>query len=165
MATKIFEKAGNSSMADKSRAYDALLNFRLSEAKDLFTQTGDEAHAKMIESNLAVLTSLADLYDNFGQIKSGAPNINFITDSVTGVQTPSASDEALREDYYKSVKDQIVKNVNAVSTNYAKLTDPTLKQSVRMSFVKFGAIRSILDKDTLAVKKQKQDIRSRDLVL
>lgn len=165
LATKIFEKAGNSTLADKSRAYDALLNFRLGDAKDLFTQIGDAASAKAIETNMATLTALADLYDNFGQIKSGAPNINLITDSVTGVQTPSSSDEAMREDYYKSVKDQIIKNVTAVATNYAKLTDDKLKKSVRMSFVKFGAIRSILDKDTFFVKKQKQDVRTRDVIL
>jgi len=165
LASKLYDKAGNVSMGDKCRAYDALINFRLEEAKGLFAQTNDAAMAKLITDNEKVLKPLQDLSDNMDALKKNAPSVNVIIDSVTGANVPSASDQKMQEDYYKSVREQIIKNVNDIALNYAKLTDVNLKKYVRVCFVKYGAVRSILDKDTFAIRKQKQDIKVKDIVL
>jgi hypothetical protein len=165
LAAKLYDKAGNVTMGDKCRAYDALTGFRLEEAKSLFTANNDEAMVKMIDANQKALTPLVDLGDNMEDLMKNAPFVNLITDSVTGKSVPSSSDQKMQEDYYKSIREQIIKNVNDIAANYAKITDPNLKKFVRQRFLKYGAVRSILDKDTFLVKKQKADIKVKDLVL
>jgi hypothetical protein len=165
LASKLYDKAGNVSMGDKCRAYDALVNFRLDEAKGLFGQTNDAAMAKLITDNEKVLKPLQDLGDNLDALMRNAPQVNLITDSVTGKSVPSTSDQKMQEDYYKSVRDQIIKNVNDVSVNYNKLTDVNLKKYVKQRFIKYGAVRNILDKETLTIKKQKQDVKVKDVIL
>ena len=71
----------------------------------------------------------------------------------------------MQEDYYKSIREQIIKNVNDIAANYSKLSDVNLKKYVKNCFLKYGAVRSILDKETFAVKKQKQDVKVKDVVL
>jgi hypothetical protein len=165
LASKLYDKAGNVSMGDKARAYDALTNFRLEEAKGLFNQVNDAAMVKLITDNQKVLTPLQDLAETLEQLMKNSPTVSLIVDSVTGKSTPSASDEKMREDYYKSVRDQVIKSINDVSVNYAKLTDATLKKYVRERFQRYAAVRVILDKDTFVIKKQKQDIKVRDVIL
>jgi len=165
LASKLYDKAGNVSMGDKARAYDALTNFRLEEAKGLFNQINDAAMVKLITDNQKVLTPLQDLAETLEALQKNAPSLSLVVDSLTGVSTPSSSDQKMLEDYYKSVRDQIIKNVMDVSTNFAKLTDPSLRKYVKMRFLKYGAVRNILDKETFAVKKQKQDVKVRDVIL
>jgi hypothetical protein len=165
LAAKLYDKAGNVTMGDKCRAYDALIGFRLEEAKGLFTTSNDVAMVKMINDNQKVLTPLTDLADNMEDLMKNAPPVNLITDSVTGKSVPSASDQKMQEDYYKSIREQIIKNVNDIATNYAKLTDPNLKKFVRQRFLRYGAVRNILDKDTFMAKKQKADIKVKDVIL
>ena len=90
--------------------------------------------------------------------------VNVITDSVSGVSRPSEADQKTLEDYYKSIRDQIIKNVYTVSAAYAKLKDEDLKKFTRQRFLQFGAIRNILDNETFAIKKQKQDVKVKDVV-
>jgi len=165
LASKLYDKAGNVSQGDKCRAYDALMNFRLDEAKGLFSQTNDAAMAKLITDNEKVLKPLQDLAENMDALKKNAPYVSLVVDSVTGMSVPSASDQKMQEDYYKSVRDQIIKNVTDIAVNYAKLSDVNLKKYVKACFVKFGAVRSILDKESFVVKKQKQDVKVKDVVL
>ncbi len=165
LASKLYDKAGNVSLGDKCRAYDALTNFRLEEAKSLFNQTNDAAMAKLITDNEKVLKPLQDLAETMEALLKNAPFVSLVVDSVTGKSVPSVSDQKMQEDYYKSVRDQIIKNVNDVSLNYTKLSDVNLKKYVKMCFLKYGAVRSILDKETFAIKKQKQDIKVKDVVL
>jgi hypothetical protein len=165
LASKLYDKAGNVSMGDKARAYDALANFRLEEASGLFTQSNDAAMAKLIADNQKVLTPLQDLAETLEALMKNAPNISVVIDSVTGKAIQSVSDQKMQEDYYKSVREQIIKNVNDLSVNFAKLSDPTLKKFVKQRFSKYGAVRNILDKDTFAIKKQKQDIKVKDVIL
>lgn len=165
LAAKIYDKAGNMNMGDKCRAYDALIGFRLEEAKGLFTNIGDNASSKMITDNEKALSPLKDVADNMEDLMKNAPFVTLIVDSVTGKSYPSPSDQKMQEDYYKSIKDQIIKNVYDISANFAKLTNPELKRYVKTRFLKYGAVRNILDKETLAVKKQKQDIKVKDIVL
>jgi len=165
MAAKIYDKAGNGSSADKCKAYDALVSFRFDDAKAAFSSIGDDATAKMITDNEKALTPLKDLADNFDELMKAAPYVTWLMDTVTGKSSPSADDERTREDYYKSIRDQIIKNVNAVSTDYFKLTSPDIKKFVRQRFLKYGAVRNILDKETFMVKKQKADIRTKDVIL
>jgi tetratricopeptide (TPR) repeat protein len=168
LAAKLYDKAGSVSKGDVCRAYDALIGFRLEEAKSLFAQAADpsvQAMAKLITDNQKFLNPLADLADNMEDLKKNAPFVNLITDSVTGKSVPSPSDQKLQEDYYKSILQQIIKNVNDIAANYAKLTDPTLKKFVKQRFLQYGAVRNILDKETFVVKKQKQDIKVKDVIL
>jgi len=165
LASKLYDKAGNVSMGDKCRAYDALTNFRLEEAKGLFAQTNDAAMAKLITDNEKVLKPLQDLAETLDALKKNAPTVSFVVDSVTGANVVSTSDQKMQEDYYKSIREQVIKSVNDVAANYAKLSDVNLKKYVKVCFTKFGAVRVILDKDSFAIKKQKQDIKIKDLLL
>lgn len=165
LASKLYDKAGNMSLGDKCRAYDALVGFRLDEAKSLFNSTNDVAAAKMITDNEKALAPLKDLAENMEDLKKNAPFVNLLTDSVSGNTYPSPSDQKMQEDYYKSIREQIIKNVNDIASNYAKLGDANLKKYARQRFSKYGAVRNILDKDTFIVKKQKQDIKVKDIVL
>lgn len=165
LASKLYDKAGNMSLGDKCRAYDALTGFRLDEAKGLFTSINDAASAKMISDNEKTLYPLKDLADNMEDLKKNAPFVSLLTDSVSGNTYPSPADQKMQEDYYKSIREQIVKNVNDIASNYAKLGDANLKKYTRQRFLKYGAVRNILDKDTFIVKKQKQDIKVKDIVL
>jgi hypothetical protein len=165
LASKLYDKAGNVTLGDKCRAYDALTNFRLEEAKGLFTQVNDAAMVKLITDNQKVLTPLQDLAENMDDLMKNAPFVSLVVDSITGKSVPSVSDQKTQEDYYKSIREQVIKNVNDISANYLKITDPTLKKYVKQRFIKYGAVRNILDKETFAIKKQKQDIKVRDIVL
>lgn len=165
LASKLYDKAGNMALGDKCRAYDALIGFRLDEAKGLFNNVGDVAMAKMITDNQKVLDPLKDLADNMEDLKKNAPFVSLLVDSVTGNTYPSPADQKTQEDYYKSIRDQIAKNVNDIATNYAKLTDSNLKKYTRIRFLRYGAVRNILDKDTFIAKKQKQDIKVKDIIL
>ena len=165
LASKLYDKAGNMSMGDKCRAYDALVGFRLEEAKSLFNANADAASAKMITDNEKVLNPLKDLADNMEDLMKNAPFVTLLMDSITGKSYPSPSDQKMREDYYKSIKDQIIKNVNDISLNYNKIANADLKKFVRQRFLRYGAVRNILDKDTFSVKKQKADIKVKDIVL
>ena len=98
-------------------------------------------------------------------LMKNAPFVNLITDSVTGKSVPSSSDQKTQEDYYKSIREPIIKNVNDIAANYAKLTDNNLKKYVRLRFLRYGAVRNILDKETFVAKKLKADIKVRDLIL
>jgi hypothetical protein len=165
LAAKLYDKAGNVTMGDKCRAYDALVGFRLEEAKGLFSTINDEAMVKMIDANQKALGPLTDLGDNMEDLMKNAPFVNLITDSVTGKSVPSSSDQKMQEEYYKSIREQVIKNVNEIASNYAKLTDPNIKKFVRQRFLRYGAVRNILDKETFIAKKQKADIKVKDLVL
>lgn len=168
LASKLYDKAGSVSKGDVCRAYDAIVGFRLDEAKSLFAQAADpavQAMAQLITANEKVLNPLKDLADNMEDLKKNAPFVTLVTDSVTGKSIPSVSDQKMQEDYYKSIIQQIIKNVNDIAANYAKLTDPTLKKFVKQRFMQYGAVRNILNTETFTVKKLKQDVRVKDVVL
>lgn len=165
LASKLYDKAGNVSMGDKCRAYDALTNFRLEEAKGLFDQTNDAAMSKLITDNEKFLKPLQDLAENMEALKSNAPFVTLTVDSVSGKSVASASDQQMQEDYYKSIRDQVIKNVSDIAANYAKLSDVNLKKYVKVCFLKYGAVRNILDKETFTVRKQKQDVKVKDVIL
>jgi tetratricopeptide (TPR) repeat protein len=165
LAAKLYDKAGNVTMGDKCRAYDALIGFRLEEAKGLFTTSNDLGMVKMISDNQKALTPLADLAQNMEDLMKNSPPVNLITDSITGKSVPSTSDQKMQEDYYKSIREQIIKNVSDIALHYAKLTDPNLKKFVRQRFLTYGAVRNILDKDTFIAKKQKTEIKVKDVIL
>jgi len=165
LAGRIYDKAGNSTMADKSHAYEYLTALKLDSAKVFFTNINDMAMVKTITDNEKALMPLKDIADNFDEIQKGAPFVTMITDSVTGITTPSASDQKTLEEYYKSVRDQIVKNVMDVSAKMAKVTNPDLAKYARQRFLRYGAIRKILDPNTFSVVKQKADIKVKDVVL
>src|SRR5690606_7386036 len=141
LAARIYEKAGNSTLSDKNRAYDKLISFDLDSAKIFFTNLNDLVMVKAINDNVKLLNPLKDLAENFDDLIMAAPQVNLITDSVSGLPTPSPSDQKLLEDYYKSIKDQIVKNVFDVSSNMAKLAHPDLKKYAKIRFWRYGAIR------------------------
>lgn len=165
LAAKLYEKAGNSTNADKCKAYDDLVNFRIDEAKAAFTGMGDANMVKLLTDNEKILTPLKDLAENMEDLKKGAPFITPVFDSLTGQSITSKDDEKMRDDYYKSIKDQVIKVVSDVAANYAKLSDANLRKYARERFLQFGAVRSILDKESFVVKKQKQDIKVKDLIL
>lgn len=165
LASKIYDKAGNVAMADKCRAYDALVSLKLEEAKSLFTSVGDAAAAKMIADNEKVLIPLRDVGENFDELMKLAPPVNLIMDSASGKSLPSQSDQKLVEDYYKSILAQVYGNVVTVSTNYAKLNSEELKKYIRLRFKKYGAVRNILDQQTFTLKKQKNEVKVKDVVL
>lgn len=168
LAAKLYDKAGNVSKGDVNRAYDALVGFRLEEAKSLFMNAADPAMQGMEKSIAAsekYLWPLKDLADNMEDLKRNAPFVTLITDSVTGKSYPSPSDQKTQEEYYKSIREQIIKNTMDISSNYSKLTDSNIKKFVKMRFLQYGSVRNILDKETLAVKKAKQDIKVKDVVL
>lgn len=165
LASRIYDKAGNTTMSDKSKGYAELVNLNLDAAKALFTNVNDMAMVKNINDNVKTLTALKDIGENFDEVMKGAPFVNMIVDSVTGQSSPSQSDQKTLEDYYKSVREQIIKNTFDVSANMAKLTTPDLKKYVRIRFMKYGAVRKILDTETFAIKKQKADIKVKDVVL
>ena len=165
LAARIYDKAGNTTLSDKSNGYAELISFNLDSAKIFFNNVNDAAMVKTIDDNAKVLTVLKDIADNFDEVMKAAPFVTMITDSVTGQSTPSANDQKTLEEYYKSVRDQIVKNVTDVSNNMAKLKSEELKKYARLRFVRYGAIRNILDTQTFAIKKQKADVKVKDVIL
>lgn len=165
LASKLYDKAGNMNLGDKCRAYDALVNFRLEEAKGLFANVNDAAASKMITDNEKALNPLRDIAENMDDLKKNAPYVTLNIDSLTGKSTPSASDQKMQEDYYKSIKEQIFKNITDIAANYAKINNESLKTFIRQRFLKYGAVRNILDKDTFIVKKLKQDVKVKDIIL
>jgi len=165
LAARIYDKAGNTTMSDKSNGYAELINFNLDSAKIFFNNVNDAGMVKAIDDNTKVLNVLKDIADNFDEVMKSAPFVTMITDSVTGQSTPSANDQKTLEDYYKSVRDQIVKNVFDVSANMAKLKSDDLKKYARIRFLRYGAIRKILNPESFAIVKQKADIKAKDVVL
>ncbi|HWB64968.1 MAG TPA: hypothetical protein VG603_15730 [Chitinophagales bacterium] len=165
LAARIYDKAGNTTMSDKCMGYEKLIDFDLDSAVMYFNLISDAAMSKTITDNTKLLTPLKDYAENLDDLMKLAPPVNMITDSVTGQSTPSASDQKLLDDYYKSVRDQVIKDVYGVSAGYAKLTDPDLKKYAHIRFMRYGAIRKILDPETFSIKKQKLDIKTQDVVL
>jgi len=165
LAAKLFDKAGNVTQGDKARAADALVRLSMDEAKSLFSGAGDEATTKLITANEKVLWTIKDIADNMEDLMRNAPFVNLIVDNATGKSSPSPSDQKMQEDYYKSIREQIIKNCYDLSAQFAKLTSPDIKKYVRQRFVRYGAVRNILDKETLAIKKQKTDIKIKDVIL
>lgn len=165
LAAKIYDKAGNAALAEKSRAYDALINLKIETAKSLFNAINDAAMVKAITDNEKILNALSDVGEALDQLAKGAPFVSLLVDSITGKKIPSPSDQKMMEDYYKSVRDQIITNVNLVSINYGKLNSDALKKYVKIRFKRYGAVRNILDAETFAVKKQKQDVKVKDVIL
>lgn len=165
LAARIYDKAGNANLSDRSNGYAELIEFNLDSAKIYFNNVNDAATVKAIDDNIKVLNTLKDVADNFDEVMKAAPFVSVIVDSVTGQSSPSANDQKTQEEYYKSVRDQIIKNVFDVSTNMAKLKNEDLKKYVRIRFLRYGAIRKILNNDTFAIAKQKADIKVKDVVL
>ena len=165
LASKVYEKAGNMGLANKAKAYDALINFRLEEAKGLFTDAGDANSVKMITDNEKTLYALKDVADVLSELKKGAPFVTLLTDSVSGKNYPSPSDQQTLEDYYKAISAQVYTNVAAVGTNYAKLKGEEIKTYVKQGFNRYAAVRTLLDKNTYVIKKQKNEIKTKDVIL
>jgi tetratricopeptide (TPR) repeat protein len=165
LAARIYDRAGNTNMSDKCNGYAALIGFNLDSAKIFFASTNDAALIKAIDDNTKVLNTLKDIADNFAELKRSAPSAILIIDTVTGQSAPSAADQKTLDEYYKSIMPQIIKNVNDVSANMAKLKSPELQKYARMGFLRYGAIRNILDNQTFAVKKQKAEIKVKDVGL
>ncbi|MBL0309989.1 MAG: hypothetical protein IPP77_10005 [Bacteroidetes bacterium] len=165
LAARIYEAAGNMTLSDKNNAFAKLISFDLDSAKIYFTNVNDMAMIKTIDGNIKLLNPLKDLAQNFDDLKLNEPQVNLIVDEVSGKSVPSPSDKKMLEDYYKSVKDQIIKNVFDVSSNIAKLTNPELKKYAKIRFWRIEAVRNILDKDTFVPRKQKADIKAKDIGL
>jgi hypothetical protein len=165
LASKLYDKAGNVTLGDKCRAYDAIVRLSMDEAKSLFGNIGDKAAIDAIVKDEKYLWLIKDQGDVMDELMRNAPPVNLITDSASGKSYPSAEDQKTQEEYYKSIREQIIKNCYDVSANYAKLVGPEIKKLVRQRFLRYGAVRNILDKETLAIKKQKQDIKVKDVIL
>ncbi len=165
LASKLYDKAGNVNLGDKCRAYDAIVRLSMDEAKSLFGNIGDKAAIDAIVKDEKYLWLIKDQGDVMDELMRNAPPVNLITDSASGKSYPSAEDQKIQEEYYKSIREQIIKNCYDVSANYAKLVGPEIKKLVRQRFLRYGAVRNILDKETLAIKKQKQDIKVKDVIL
>ena len=165
LAARIYDKAGNTNLSDKSNGYAELINFNLDSAKIYFNNVNDAATVKAIDDNIKVLNTLKDIADNFEEVMKAAPFVSIIVDTVTGQSSPSANDQKTQEEYYKSVRDQIIKNVFDVSANMAKLKSEDLKKYVKIRFLRYGAVRKILNTETFTIAKQKADIKVKDVVL
>jgi hypothetical protein len=165
LAARIYDKAGNTTLSDKCFGDAALIAFNIDSAKIFFGAVNDANMLKAINDNAKTLSVLKDAADNFEDLMKLAPPVNMIVDSVTGTSTPSPADQKLLEDYYKSVRDQIIKDCYDVSANINKLTSADLKKFARIRFRRYGAVRNILDADSFAIKKQKLDIKTKDVVL
>lgn len=165
LSARMYEKAGNSTQSDRNWGYSKLIAFDLDSAKIFFTNVNDLPMVKTINDNAKLLNPLKDLAENFDDLMRNAPQVNLITDSVSGASIPSPSDQKLLDDYYKSIKDQIVKNVFDVSAGVAKLLNPDLKKYAKIRFWRYGAVRNILDKETFIARKQKADVKPKDVVL
>jgi len=165
LAARIYDKAGNTTMSDKSNGYASLIELNLDSAKIFFTSVNEADMLKAMTDNAKQLNALKDIGDNLDVLKRGAPSVNPIVDSVTGVSSLSAKDEKDQEEYYKSIRDQVFKAVSDVSTNFGKLTNPDLKKYLRFRFIRYQAVRNILDTQTMSLKKQKADVKVKDVEL
>ena len=165
LAARIYDKAGNTNMSDKSNGYASLIELNLDSARIFFNNVSDQAMIKTMDDNAKLLNALKDFADNLENLKRAAPSANPIVDSTTGATSLSAKDEKDQEEYYKSILGQVVTNVNGISANFAKLTNPELKKSLRYRFIRFTAVRNILDTQTMAIKKQKSEIKVKDVIL
>jgi hypothetical protein len=108
---------------------------------------------------------LKDVADVLSELKKGAPFVTLLTDSVSGKNYPSPSDQQTLEDYYKAISAQVYTNVAAVGTNYAKLKGEEIKTYVKQGFNRYAAVRTLLDKNTYVIKKQKNEIKTKDVIL
>ena len=165
LAARIYDKAGNTNMSDKSNGYASLIELNLDSARIFFTNVSDQAMIKAMDDNAKSLNALKDLAETLEGLKRAAPSAIPIVDSVTGATSLSSKDQKDQEEYYKSILPQVITNVNGIATNYGKLTNPELKKYLRFRFIRYTAVRNILDTQSMTVKKQKADIKVKDVIL
>ncbi len=165
LAARIYDKAGNTNMSEKSSGYASLIELNLDSARIFFTDVSDQAMIKAMDDNAKGLSALKDLADNLDALKRAAPSGNPIIDSITGATSLSAKDQKDEEEYYKSILGQVITNVNGIASNFGKLTNPELKKYLRFRFIRYTAVRNILETQTMTVKKQKADIKVKDVIL
>jgi len=165
LAARIYDKAGNTNMSDKSNGYASLIELNLDSARIYFTNVSENDMLKAMTDNAKGLNAIKDVADNLDVLQRGAPSVNPIVDTVTGITSLSAKDEKDQDEYYKSIHDQVIKNVFDLSAAFGKITNPDLKKYLRFRFLRYKAVRNILDTQTMAIRKQKSEIKVKDVEL
>lgn len=164
LAATFYDKAGEDLKAAKYKAYMQLMDFQFDEAKAALEINGEASLAKAITTNLKFLYPLATSAYNLDQIKSGEPQIDFVTDD-SGNKTPNKADVTAVENYYKDQKAAIASEIYAVSASVTKITDTELKNLMRLRFLRYKATSNILNPETFGIKLQKQQVSFKDAAL
>ncbi len=166
LAATMYDKAENTAMSNRCLGYAKLVEFQLDSAKALFGSYGEPAMAKAITDNQKVLKSIADANETLDMLRKGQPFISQVYDTMTGRINVSPEDMKTLEDYYRSIKNQILDAVYSISGNYGKLTSPELKKYIRLKLVSsYPAVGKLLDRETLTIKIPKDQAKAKDVFL
>ncbi|MBX2902337.1 MAG: hypothetical protein KF872_02185 [Chitinophagales bacterium] len=164
LAATFFDKAGEDVKASKYNAYMKLMSFEFDEAKTMLEANGEASLAKAVTANMKFLTPLANCGFNLDEMKRGEPKVDVETDE-NGNKVPLKADVKALEDYYKNVKGTITDELYKVSSYVTKITDPELKNLMRLRFLRFKAAGSILNPETMGIKLQKPQVSFKDAML
>ncbi|MDW8274656.1 MAG: hypothetical protein RMJ53_10545 [Chitinophagales bacterium] len=164
LAATFYDKAGEDLKASKYKAYTKLMNFEFDEAKTLLEANGEVSLAKAVTANLKFLTPLATSAYNLDEIKRNEPKVDYETDA-NGNKVPVKADLKALEDYYKNTKGSITDELYRVSSNITKITDPELKNLMRLRFLQYKATSNILNPETFSIKLQKPQVSFKDAML
>ncbi|HRP39729.1 MAG: hypothetical protein M9931_03630 [Chitinophagales bacterium] len=164
LATTLFDKAGEDVKANKYRAYTKVMEFSFDEAKTLLEANGEASLANAITTNMKFLSPLANCNYTLDEIKKAEPQIDYSTDE-SGNRTANKADVQALETYYKTSKDAIVGELYKVSANVSKISDPELKNLMRLRFLKYQATGKVLNPESFAIKLQKPQVSFKDAIL
>lgn len=163
MAADMYEKGGATDKAGNARAYEALYLLEFDAAKTALEGINDFETAKAIAANLKFLNPLKEVAATFEDIKQNQPYISMIEDE-TGKKSPNPADISNFNEYYKSLAGSIFDNVNILSLNIPKITNPRLKDIMMKKFMQYGAVRNILD-SSYNKKLQKTQVTYKEVIM
>jgi len=166
LAATMYDRAENTAMSNRCLGYAKLVEFQLDSAKTLFASFGEPAMAKGITDNEKPLRAIADANETLDMILKGQPFISQVYDTLTGRINVSPEDMRTLEEYYRSVKNQILDAVYGISTNFQKINNAEVKKYIRLKLVStYPAVGRLLDRETLTIKIPKDQAKSKDTFL
>lgn len=165
LASKLYAKLVDNASAGRYEAYDKLMNMSYFEARDILKKQNITDLPKAIDASTIHLQNLQQYDMIFQDIQRGAPEIRLKEDANTKELIKDPNDIKALEDYYAGAKDGIVDNVFKVSESVMKITHPELKKLMIQKFLRYGAVKRILDNNTFGKKLTKPQVQTKDVYL
>lgn len=165
LASKIFDRAGNMTLARKYLSYQKFMEFDFDSAKLLMIGTEDEYLAKAIDANIKYLDILKTTNSNLMEYANNQPSVVMEVDPNTGKFRPALKVESILIEYYKNIKEPIVDYILTVSRNVTPINNANLKQMMIKRFNQYPAVGKILDPNTFAPRLSKSTTSVKDVYL
>lgn len=165
LASKLYLKLADNSSAARYEAYDKLMNMSYFEARDILKKQNIMDLPKAIDASTMHLQNLQQYDMIFQDLQRGAPEIRMKEDPNTKEMVKDGNDVKAYDDYYIGAKDGIVDNVYKVSESIVKITNPELKKLMMQKFLRYHAVKRILDPNTFIKKLQKAQVTVADVYL